>query len=60
MEQVTFSCNDCDERVGSFENLWDKIGKTYYSPVTTGPDPCSLQPKGDPRPGAEGTVIGNR
>lgn len=60
MDKVTFSCNDCQEVVGTFENLWDKIGKTYYSPITAGPGLGSLKPTGDPRPGADGTIIGDR
>jgi hypothetical protein len=33
MDILICSCSKCHAVVGKFENLWDKIGKTYHSPI---------------------------
>jgi hypothetical protein len=62
MELVNCICKKCDTFIGKFENLWDKIGKTYYSPLGENDDyhEKSLKVAPDSRPGPAGGVLENR
>ncbi len=61
MDTVTCSCSKCDTIIGRFENLWDRIGKTNYSPLR----PVSkglggLVNDGEVRAAAKAGIIENR
>lgn len=61
IEPVCCSCSTCQTPVGHFENLWDKIGKTYYSPVyDNSRDARGFKVSGDVREGPRGTIIQDR
>jgi hypothetical protein len=61
MENVICSCLKCHAWIGNFENIWDRIGKTYYSPICTkSQDLGGLVGVGDVREAAKTGVIENR
>jgi hypothetical protein len=63
METVTYSCLKCHGIVGTYDNLWDKIGKTYYSPICWNPsaqDLGGLVIDGEVKAAAKSGVIENR
>jgi hypothetical protein len=60
MDTVVCSCLKCHAWIGKFENLWDRIGKTYYSPICTTKDLGGLVAAGEVREAAKTGVIENR
>ena len=61
METLTCSCLKCHAVIGNFENLWDKIGKTYYSPICDSPQGLGgLAVIGDVRAAPKAGAIENR
>ncbi|OBT63618.1 hypothetical protein VE03_07309 [Pseudogymnoascus sp. 23342-1-I1] len=59
MEVVTCSCAKCGTFIGDFNNLWNKIGKKHFSPVSLKSKDWSvgLQHSGDVRIAPTETVI---
>ncbi|KAH8885127.1 hypothetical protein GQ53DRAFT_845706 [Thozetella sp. PMI_491] len=57
METVACNCAGCGHLVGRFLNLWNQIGKTYFSPVVDGERTPSMVPKGAIRTGSQGTLV---
>ena len=61
MDTLTCSCSKCHAVIGNFENLWDKIGKTYYSPICNiSGDLGGLALIGDVRPAPKAGTLENR
>jgi hypothetical protein len=60
MDTVVCSCLKCHAWIGKFENLWDRIGKTYYSPICPTTDLGGLVTVGEVREAAKTGVIENR
>jgi len=47
--------------IGKYDNLWNRIGKTHYSPIHPSPDGLGgLKTAGDVREAAKESVIENR
>ncbi|KFZ18966.1 hypothetical protein V501_00868 [Pseudogymnoascus sp. VKM F-4519 (FW-2642)] len=59
MELVTCSCAKCGTFIGDFENLWNRIGKRHFSPVSLKRNDWSvgLQHSGDVRIAPTETTI---
>jgi Fe-S cluster biosynthesis and repair protein YggX len=60
MDMVTCSCAKCGTSVGDFENLWNRIGKRHFSPVSLKDWSTGLQHSGDVRIAPTETMIEDR
>jgi hypothetical protein len=57
MVGVFANCKKCDWRIGSFLNLWTKIGKSYISPIVKRDQELNIISSGSVRSGEEQTLV---
>lgn len=57
MEIVSFTCKECDDRIGEFANLWTQVGKSYFSPIVDAEHAPEIESHGPHRSGEKGTLV---
>lgn len=57
MDAVVATCKTCDCRLGSFMNLWTRIGKGYISPIIKIDQESGILSSGSVRSGQKQTLV---